>query len=288
MEEKNNLRASFDENEIRMNRERRRRQEKESSKDYVVRMLLTQLVVSAVLVGVLFAVSKKGGEAFSFVKEEYKKITSTDMTVQEVWADLKSVKSLVFSEEKTTAVSEEKTTQEETEQETTESKEETTVNTQAGKGGDDITVFSATSSTLFSPFITSSKICVPVSGEISSLFGYRENPVTGDWSFHTGLDIAASHGENIKAAFYGKVTETGYDDVSGNYVIIDHGNDLVTKYMHCSEIAVKEGTVVRKGETVAYVGSTGRSTGPHLHFVMEADGKAVNPLYAFETDDGKI
>lgn len=156
------------------------------------------------------------------------------------------------------------------------------------QGGDDISVFAAQDGTSFSPYYISSEICTPVSGRISSPFGYRINPVTKTFSFHSGLDIAADEGEKIKAAYYGKVTKIAYDDISGNYIELTHDGGVKTRYLHCSKIIAKENTVVRSGETIALVGSTGRSTGPHLHFVIEIDGKKVNPVYVMNVHDNKV
>ncbi len=156
------------------------------------------------------------------------------------------------------------------------------------QGGDDISVFAAQDGTSFSPYYISSEICTPVSGRISSPFGYRVNPVTKTFSFHSGLDIAADEGEKIKAAYYGRVTKIAYDDISGNYIELTHDGGVKTRYLHCSKIIAKENTVVRSGETIALVGSTGRSTGPHLHFVIEIDGKKVNPVYVMNVHDNKV
>lgn len=156
------------------------------------------------------------------------------------------------------------------------------------QGGDDISVFAAQDGTSFSPYYISSEICTPVSGRISSPFGYRINPVTKTFSFHSGLDIAADEGEKIKAAYYGRVTKIAYDDISGNYIELTHDGGVKTRYLHCSKIIAKENTVVRSGETIALVGSTGRSTGPHLHFVIEIDGKKVNPVYVMNVHDNKV
>ncbi len=123
---------------------------------------------------------------------------------------------------------------------------------------------------------------------ISSPFGYRINPVTKNFSFHSGIDIAADEGEKIKAAFFGTVSAVSYDDISGKYIEITHSGGLVTRYLHCSQILAEEGMVVRAGETIALVGSTGRSTGPHLHFVIELDGEKVNPLYVLQVNDNKV
>ena len=254
-------------------RERRKAKKPEKKDDHIARVIVTQFLLCAVIVGIIFAVSKSGGSSFDSLKNYYEKYTQKDMSVSEIWADVKSAAKLVVKSETTTVSS---------------SSQADNDNDNLGKGGDDIAVYSATSNTLFSPFMTSSTICTPVSGRISSAFGYRVNPVTGIWSFHSGLDIAANMNEKIKAAYYGTVTQTGYDSASGNFVILSHGDGLITKYLHCSEILVKENTVVRKGEAIALVGSTGNSTGPHLHFTIEINGKKVNPLYVLESHDSQV
>lgn len=111
------------------------------------------------------------------------------------------------------------------------------------------------------------------SGSVSSTFGYR----TFDNSFHNGLDLAASSGAPTYAADSGTVLIAGWSDSAGNWVVIDHGNGFVTKYMHHSALAVTAGQTVSKGQQIGYVGSTGYSSGPHLHFQVELGGSPVNP-----------
>ena len=111
------------------------------------------------------------------------------------------------------------------------------------------------------------------SGSVSSTFGYR----TFDNAFHNGLDLAASSGAPTYAADSGTVLIAGWSDSAGNWVVIDHGNGMVTKYMHHSALAVTAGQSVSKGQQVGYVGSTGYSSGPHLHFQVEMNGSPVNP-----------
>jgi murein DD-endopeptidase MepM/ murein hydrolase activator NlpD len=118
----------------------------------------------------------------------------------------------------------------------------------------------------------------PLLGTITSQYGWRKNPITGQYANHNGLDIAANTGTDIVAAYGGTVSKVGYSSSYGNYVIIDHGGDVQTLYAHCSKIKVEVGQSVKKGEIVALVGSTGRSTGPHLHFEVTENGVRVNPL----------
>ncbi|GIV23560.1 MAG: M23 family metallopeptidase [Bacteroidia bacterium] len=119
---------------------------------------------------------------------------------------------------------------------------------------------------------------VPVLGPIVSGFGYRTDPLTGVWQMHTGLDISAPYGTPVQAAAPGKVRFAGWD--GGGYglqVEIDHGNGLVTKYAHLSRIAVQEGEMVSRRQVIGYVGSTGYSVGPHLHYEVIERGTKVDP-----------
>ncbi len=113
---------------------------------------------------------------------------------------------------------------------------------------------------------------------ISSEYGWREHhPIYGDRRFHNGIDISSETGNPIVAAYKGVVIGAGYDSGMGNYVMLDHGNGLVTVYMHASFLCVALGHVVEKGQLIALVGSTGDSTGPHLHFSTRLNGTYVSP-----------
>lgn len=112
---------------------------------------------------------------------------------------------------------------------------------------------------------------------VTSDYGYRPHPTLGVQLFHNGVDIASPHGTAIYAAYNGKVVAASYTSVMGNYVMIDHGSNIYTVYMHCSKLYVKQGDVVVAGETIAAVGTTGRSTGNHLHFSVRVNGSYVSP-----------
>ncbi|WP_296116027.1 murein hydrolase activator EnvC [uncultured Eubacterium sp.] len=117
----------------------------------------------------------------------------------------------------------------------------------------------------------------PSSTRITSGFGKRNSPTAGASSYHQGYDIGASSGAAVVAAADGIVTITGYSSVLGNYVILSHGGGLFTIYEHCSSVLVSKGQSVSRGSTIAKVGSTGISTGPHLHFGVQLNGKYVDP-----------
>ena len=112
---------------------------------------------------------------------------------------------------------------------------------------------------------------------ISDEYGYRIHPILGTQQFHNGVDMAAPNGSPILAAYDGEVIAASYSPTMGNYIMIDHGDGLITIYMHASSVSVSEGTMVARGEQIGCVGSTGRSTGPHLHFSVRENGQYVSP-----------
>lgn len=123
----------------------------------------------------------------------------------------------------------------------------------------------------------SGRFIAPVSARISSGYGMRFHPVLKRNRMHTGIDFAASAGTSIKAAASGVVVSAGYFGGYGNAVIIDHGGGIATLYGHCSRVFVSSGQRVSQGQRIAAVGSTGLSTGPHLHFEVRVNGRPVNP-----------
>lgn len=120
---------------------------------------------------------------------------------------------------------------------------------------------------------------------ITSKFGYRNAPTAGASTNHRGVDIGIASGTNIYAVESGTVTTAGFNNSAGNWVIIDHGNGYVTKYMHNSVLKVRAGEKVERGQVIALSGSTGVSTGPHLHFQIEYNGVPVDPL-TFKYENG--
>lgn len=118
----------------------------------------------------------------------------------------------------------------------------------------------------------------PTTKQITSEFGWRMHPVLHYNRFHNGIDIGAHFGEPIVAAYDGRVVAASSTSAMGNYIMIDHGDGLYTIYMHCSQLYVAEGSYVIRGEKIAAVGSTGISTGPHLHFSVRLNGEYKNPV----------
>lgn len=128
---------------------------------------------------------------------------------------------------------------------------------------------------------------MPLDGSrMSSSYGMRDHPVLRQRRRHNGVDLAAPTGTPIYATADGIVGRADWFSSYGLYVSIDHGADLETRYAHMSRLAVAQGERVKKGDVIGYVGSTGRSTGPHLHYEVRVDGVAVNPIpYMVETEE---
>lgn len=115
-------------------------------------------------------------------------------------------------------------------------------------------------------------------GRLTSRFGYRTHPVLGGRRFHAGIDLAASHGTPVTATSSGRVTSAARRGAAGNMVVIDHGGGIETRYAHLSRFAVRPGDRVTENQVIGFVGSTGRSTGPHLHYETRSYGRPVDPV----------
>ncbi len=122
----------------------------------------------------------------------------------------------------------------------------------------------------------------PARGRVTSGFGTRKIPYSSGYQFHTGVDIAGSHGSNVRAAARGEVVFSGYRGSLGNLLIIDHGYGYETYYAHLKGFTVRKGDEVAKGETIGYMGASGRTTGTHLHYEVHYKGSPVNPIRYME------
>ena len=119
---------------------------------------------------------------------------------------------------------------------------------------------------------------LPAGGRLTSSFGWRGDPMHGATRFHSGVDLAAPAGSPIRATQAGSVTSAGWAGNYGYMVTLDHGNGVETRYAHMSAINVEAGKTVNQGDIIGLVGSTGRSTGPHVHYEVRVGGRATNPL----------
>lgn len=118
----------------------------------------------------------------------------------------------------------------------------------------------------------------PTKGWVTSRFGYRISPFTGARQFHSGLDIAGRPGTPVVAPADGRVVQVGPNGALGRTVVLDHGYGIRTTFGHNSDVIVQRGQRVERGEKIAFLGSTGRSTGPHLHYMVQVDGRRVDPM----------
>lgn len=115
-------------------------------------------------------------------------------------------------------------------------------------------------------------------GKINNEFGFRRNPFGGrNYEFHAGMDIDGERGDSVMAPANGTILKAGWQGGYGNMIEIDHGNGLTTRYGHLSKIEVQVGDVINRGQLIGLVGSTGRSTGPHLHYELRLNDKSINP-----------
>lgn len=239
----------------------------EKKKNSTNSVMIVQLVVCIFAVVSVFLIGRLSPQTFDFIRDEYNRIMSVDMDAKEIASSAKKVIERA-----------EATDEGQTAEKSTERKNVNTVKSAAD--GEVMAVMSL--------FKSDEEITVPVHGEITSKYGNRTNPVSGEYLMHSGVDIAASQGTEIRAAYSGIVSEVGSNSVGGNYISLVHKDGSETLYCHCSKIIAEKGDVIRAGETIALVGSTGRSTGPHLHFEITVDGKTENPLLYLPNKNGEV
>ncbi len=218
---------------------KKKNESKSKQPDWLVRLCTAQLVLAALGIGLLLLAAKASPVVYAEMRNTFNSVMNEDMSVKEIAA---VVKGYLYP-----------------------------------SGGEDTPLYQATETVCFAPLSTTVQLKWPVEGRITSKFGYRYHPITGKLAIHNGTDIAAAIGTPVASAFNGKVEEVGYTAARGNYVLLSHGGETQTLYMHLSEVIAPEGAVVRQGETIAKVGNTGRSTGPHLHFSVIVGGKYCNP-----------
>lgn len=254
----------------------------ESGTDKLIRLLGIQLLLCAAGVLLILAISKLSPSAGERMKADYHRLTERNMSIGEIFSGIKGGAELVFNpsdgENASEPASEYIVSSFETENDETGETVAVGEIIGDGSGGGDIGEKEAIKGTSFSAYKISGAPVIPVpSPRVTSKFGYRTNPVSGKYGFHTGIDLAVREGTPISAVFFGTVEETGENDVWGKYVLLKHSDGLETYYCHMNEIYAEEGAVIRQGETIGTVGTTGWSTGPHLHFEVRIDGIRVDP-----------
>lgn len=289
---------------------------KNKEKDYVMRTVGFQAAVSLIILATVFSISKLNPSLLEKLSGELLPLITVSLTKKEAEDAFKDIREILFTDG---ALSNKKTDEDDgsgsktseadadikiTESESTDDRSESTSQTQAQEkpdlfSNDGLTAtvqsvektkkislnltrdgksIPASASNL--PYSLNAKIYSPLSGKVTSEFGERVHPVYDTDSFHSGIDIAGNTGDNIRCIADGKVIRASYDKWNGHYLEVEHGNGITTMYCHCSKLLVKAGASVKGGEAIAQVGSTGVSTGPHLHFEFRIDGISYNPSYA--------
>lgn len=257
-------------------RENRRIQSKGEPKhtgrsEFLFKTVTAQFIVGALILAALFFMRSSSPKSFEYFKDKFNSLMKRDITFEEMASAFKSVSAAAVGDSPAEqAVAEAETTERSTPEEVPDA-----------SGGEDL--LKAQNKTTFSPVVVSQRIIAPLDEyTVTSRFGYRVNPISGKHGFHTGLDMAAAEGTEIKAAYSGIVIDTGVTDVKGNYVVLEHSDNTVTEYYHCKEILCEIDDNVRQGQTIALVGSTGWSTGPHLHFEVLINGVNCNPEFLLD------
>ncbi len=251
---------SMDNNFYRQEKRRVSNAREKASSSPLNKIVIIQLVLSLLVTGVMYLACHGDGNLSKNIKAYYATICEKDMAVSDILDVVKKVSKVTFAP--------------------TYEWEDNVKN--QGETNTEITGEKVS----FSPFYLTVKFLPPLeNGEISSHFGYRISPITNEYSFHTGIDLSSPKNSKIFTVYDGVVEGVGYNEISGNYVVIRHSKTLKTTYNHCNKVLVKQNEKVKKGDTIALVGSTGASTGNHLHFEVILDGKFRNPLWVMNFEN---
>lgn len=231
-----------------------------------------QCVVCALMALSVFMLSRTDSALYTLLRTQYASGMTQDYCADGVWTAARQTAQQVLGTPQSTET-------------TAQVDVRAPVATITSAGGEDIRVLDALQDSSFEAVTVSQQAVLPVDGPVTSGFGYRIHPVTGNRSFHTGIDLAAPEGTSIAAAYGGTVEETGTSSGRGNYILLSHGENLQTLYCHLSRIDVRQGDTVEAGDTIGLVGSTGMSTGPHLHFELRVEGIRCDPEYVLHDLD---
>jgi len=255
-----------------------------NKKDFLSKTLLLQFIVCTALFALLFALKTSNNKLFVTIEEAFSERLEENLKIEQAQQAFSNILKNKTSnpEEKNKTETDSKS-----EKETAYIPlEEPSLSAEIiATGGNDIKVSSKNEipkNVSVNNYKLNKKMVLPLKGTTTSEFGIRTHPISGDLRFHSGIDIAAEEGTNIYAAFDGIVIVAAYDKWNGNYLKIKHDNDIMTVYCHCKDLNVKKGDKIRAGEVIATVGSTGSSTGPHLHFELRVDDISYNPQNALE------
>ena len=258
-----------------------------NKKDYLSKALLFQFLVCVVLFCLVFALKSTNSKFFSELEKTFSQKLEENLSIEEAEAVFSNITEAVAKSQNV----EKDKKNEETETEFVPFEEPSLSAEIIASGGKDTKVSSnddVPDNVSVDDYKLNQKMVLPLKGTITSEFGVRTHPISGDLRFHAGVDIAAEKGTNIYAAFDGEVVEADYDEWNGNYLKIKHDNKIMTVYCHCEKLNVKKGEKIRAGEVIGTVGSTGSSTGPHLHFELRINNISYNPQKALKGAENAV
>ncbi len=265
---------------------------KQKKKDYLIYTLTFQFIVCAFLFGAIYGLKRINSDIYLTLKSDYYDQITENFSFLDAAAksenntdnDVTATESVTKTKEEKTKTKPSKPSESDVTEEPSEIVDETELSAEIkAEGGQDYSISSideVPSNVSVNSYTLNKNMVLPVKGEISSGFGVRNHPITNQLSFHAGVDLAADTGTPIYSAFSGTVIVADYDDWNGYYLKIQHDGDILTVYCHCQKLNVKEGDVVEAGDVIAYVGSTGSSTGPHLHFELRIGNVSYDPQTA--------
>lgn len=268
-------------------------QKSKKKSDPKLGILMLQFSACLILATMALCIKFFGGEFYTEVRSKYIDMFEDSTTVEEVMSVIRSPSGGDTSSDDGIALTSSDYTQTSSSEgsnsstETTSSASDGTESASNSSGGTESSVINTAYTFNFNQInqvanlaaVKANSLYTPVVGTVSSEYGYRVNPITGLYALHAGIDIAADTGTPVSCALDGTVRATGDSDSYGLYIIVTHADNMETLYAHLSAINVTEGEMVSRAQTIGLVGSTGNSTGPHLHFEVHVDGKTLNPRY---------
>ena len=251
-----------------------------NKKDYLIYTISLQIIVCVLLFGAVYGLKKANSDIYKTVKEEYFDNINENIELKDYIPSgtTENATTEPITDAQSTDVIVDDTTVVESQTMLT-----AVVNAQGGADYGVSDENDVPDNVSVNNYTLSQNMFLPLEGKITSPFGLRIHPISGQQRFHAGIDIAASTGTPIYSAFDGKVIYAGYDQWNGNYLKIQHENNIMTVYCHCEALNVKKGDTVSAGNMVATVGSTGSSTGPHLHFELRINNVSYDPQSALKT-----
>lgn len=253
-------------------------------------LMMIQIVTCSILLAVALLLKLFGGNAYSTISQWFKKEFNATVVAQETVDTMQSAVKNVFSAKPNGQLSSSGTSSQPNTSSSavTSSPSSQAKGTSSGiasvpDGGNIYTNSLSTNTTGLSvtPVSLSVMLTEPVQGTITSLFGEAREMANAQTKFHKGVDIAAPMGTNIACALPGTVELCAQNASYGKYIIVNHGSGIKTLYAHCSSLIAKQGDTVTRGQTIAHIGSTGDSTGPHVHFELIINGVNYDPLAYF-------